>query len=472
LGLAYVAASLEQHGHKVRVLDWSVEPSPPLKERVTEVGRLGPDLVGVTALTGSYFAAQEIVAKIKERIDCPVVLGGAHATLSPRLTLLENPKLDFVISGDGTEAFVELLAALEQPGPNLGTIAGLTFRHKGDVVQNGRAAQSLDPDALFPAFHLFQPGRYDYTGLDGVPMLPLLIGWEDGRKGGHWRRRSVKSIVTELRYNHARYNARAALFVGQPFKAADPWARQLTEALTNGHLETQWRCQADAAHVTPRLLGEMRHAGCRQMDFYFRFDGVALNEAYLERLRKNVAWTAKLDIKAEGHLEIGRPDDDEEMIRKLIAFVADLDLAKVNLRAYCPTPSPHEWPLVEQRYMASRQTGSIYQAYYESVSSHSVCPSWLNVSDVPHARLIELAREGRWLVSETRRRRKYELYFGKGLGTFLWHLSQQQRFRSLGRRIVDLGLFRGLRTAILEEGEKQGLPPSSRDTRGLSAPAN
>ncbi|MFZ5917491.1 MAG: B12-binding domain-containing radical SAM protein [Chloroflexota bacterium] len=484
LGMAYVAAAIQQRGHKVRVFDWATEPELSLKNQVARIWQSDPEVIGLIALTGSYSAVQQIVAMIREKTACPIVLGGIHATLSPSLTLLENPGVDFVIAGESAGAFGELLLALEQPERRVDDIPGLAFRRGQEIVENGGSCPGIDPDRSFPAFHLFDLAAYDGDGLNGARMLPLLTGWDETTGSRLWRRRQVDSIIAELWYNASHYRSHAAWFVGQPFHDNDLWAQQLTQAITDRGLKIQWRCQADVANVTPRFLGQMRHAGCRQVDYHFCFDKGPLDEKYLQRLRRNVAWTTRLDIKSRGHLRIGLPGENEDRIKRLNAFMADLDLDEVEIQPYRPLVDSAGWLLAQERYLNTDQIGSIFRSLYENVPAECMYLSRPSSSSVAENTLKEMVREGHWLVSEARRCRKYELYFGKSLGTFLWRLSQQGHFRSMGRRIIDLGMFQGLRTAgekgiegpvrktIQNAGEKAEAVPSTGDKWEVSAPAD
>lgn len=463
LDIAYMASALEQQGHQVRISDWTIGPDLPLEKSVVQLCQSHPDIIGLTAVTCSYFATQQIIAQLTERIECPIILAGPHATALPRQSLLENPGLDFVIRGEGEETIVKLLAALEREDINLEKVPGLLFRRGAEIVENNDQ-DPTPPNTFFPAFHLFELEQYALKGLNGSLILPLLVSRRDGTRQDEWRQRQVDSVIEELNYNRTHYNVHAAWFICHPFTADDPWAQQLTEAIIDRDLDVQWRCQADVTHVTPRFLGQMRQAGCRQVDYFFQFTGTSLDNALLNKLHSNVSWTAKLDIKSKGHFEIGRPDDNEDKVRAIIEFVSTLELDEIEMQYYYPRPDSPEWPLVQERYIATGQTASIYQTFYKSDLSRNAGPSWLNVSDIPHAQLVTLAREGQWIISEAKRRKKYELHFGQSLGTLVWRLSQRHWIRSIGRRIIDLGVLRTLRTAG-ENGKSNSIPLTASSTQ-------
>ena len=87
LGLAFLAASLERHGYKVKLFDM---PALGLSENTVPkvIKRERPDFVGITAMTPSMGSALNVAKKVKASDESIVVgLGGPHATVLPEKTL-------------------------------------------------------------------------------------------------------------------------------------------------------------------------------------------------------------------------------------------------------------------------------------------------------------------------------------------------------------------------------------------------
>src|SRR5919201_192179 len=101
LGLQYVAASLLERGHDVRVVDAAARHShPSADEIVAEIDAYGPDAVGVGLFT-----------QLRGRVPL-LVAGGAHATVRPDETLAYG--FDVAVTGEAEHAIVELVARLDQ----------------------------------------------------------------------------------------------------------------------------------------------------------------------------------------------------------------------------------------------------------------------------------------------------------------------------------------------------------------------
>ena len=79
IGLAYIAAALEQHGCHVRVIDMFAEKLSG-EEVIDRAARFKPDLVGMTVLTPSAPVCAELSGRIRARLpDVRIVWGGVHA---------------------------------------------------------------------------------------------------------------------------------------------------------------------------------------------------------------------------------------------------------------------------------------------------------------------------------------------------------------------------------------------------------
>jgi anaerobic magnesium-protoporphyrin IX monomethyl ester cyclase len=111
LGLAYLAAALEEAGVEVRVLDLVVHPYRPqmLADLLDE---FQPEIAGSTAVTMTVGHAMSVLTEIKRlRPQIVTVMGGPHVSFSARETLQACPALDIAVIGEGERTIVELAPA-------------------------------------------------------------------------------------------------------------------------------------------------------------------------------------------------------------------------------------------------------------------------------------------------------------------------------------------------------------------------
>jgi radical SAM superfamily enzyme YgiQ (UPF0313 family) len=191
LGLAYIAASLREAGHRVSLLD-AVGEAP---DQVSEdrhlfrlgltadeiVARLDPsaDAFGLTNMWSfSWPLVRELIHGIKARFpDKPLVCGGEHFTGLPEHSLRTAP-IDYIVTGEGEDAAVALFGALERGEP-VDDVPGLWFRRGDEVVRTGPAHRKLDVDAIpWPAWDLVDVDTYNehdfVNGVHAGTTVPIL----------------------------------------------------------------------------------------------------------------------------------------------------------------------------------------------------------------------------------------------------------------------------------------------------------
>jgi len=117
------------------------------KTMALEIVREKPDLVGISALFTPYHReVWQSAEALKERLNVPVLLGGAHVSAAPEL-MLGHPAVDWVIRGEGEKPLVELLRAILQ-GRALSGLPNLGFKKEGRVILNPIEENSPGRDPL------------------------------------------------------------------------------------------------------------------------------------------------------------------------------------------------------------------------------------------------------------------------------------------------------------------------------------
>ena len=218
LGVLKVAASLEQAGHAVEVLDLSGV------ENYEEVARLHAassqaTVFGITATTPQMPAALKVRRAIGDRY---FILGGPHPTLIAAAQKGERKRS--VQNGRAAKALSHLLDNFNVVVAGDGELA---IHAALKCAGSGHLIDADDPTgALFltnamleatalPARHLVDAGSYKYT-IDGVRAMSLICqlgcpfgcGFCGGRESAMLRRvrtRSSASVVAEVSHLHEVY---------------------------------------------------------------------------------------------------------------------------------------------------------------------------------------------------------------------------------------------------------------------------
>ncbi|RPI76889.1 MAG: radical SAM protein [Desulfobacteraceae bacterium] len=124
-----------------------------------EVAQEKPDWVGISALFSPYYReALACAREIKKRLDVPILVGGSHVSAVP-LSMLRDPNVDFVITGEGERPLVAFLKEYAkgnewQKTPNLG------FKKNGETILNPRGEPEPLNELAWPDFSDLPLDRY------------------------------------------------------------------------------------------------------------------------------------------------------------------------------------------------------------------------------------------------------------------------------------------------------------------------
>ena len=481
LGIGYLAAVAEQERHAVAVFDLGLDPRGDLVQDVERVVAYAPDCIGITAMTNNYHSVEQTAALLKERIGCPIIVGGPHATIFPE-RVVADPHVDYVIYGEGERTLVELLDALSQGGPfppeeTLRAIDGLCFSAQGGTVCNPPRELITDLDGLpFPARHLFELERYPLYTPAGEPMVTVLSSRGcpyqcsycfKGVMGMTYRQRSPENVLAEIHQLVADYHYRNIYFIDDLFTFDRRRLRSIATKIIEDGLEIRWQCLARVDTVTPDLLKLMHRSGCREVHYGIESGVPEILKTLgkridLDSVRKAVSWTAEAGILAKGYFMLGLPGDTEETMRRTIAFASELELDQAMFSITTPFPGTRLWDELVARHQAANAAcpaGDMHpiefdqdftRAFYYTnfMGADGARPTiapFSNLSQVSDETLSRLAQQAPATFQEAKRRRKYFRALGPTLGGLAYRVSTIGALRRLGHQLLGNTLVRRIR---------------------------
>lgn len=229
-----------------------------------------PDLIGFMTETDSYHHLLRICGKIKERKPgILTLLGGVHAAAVHYETLHDFPAVDFVIKGEGENAFLSFVQALKV-GSNLKKVGNLTYRDGENINSTNGLPLIEDLDQLpFPDFTRLELTDDDVIYVEIGRGCPFKCNF--CFTAPYWQRRHrIKSparILTELAYFKTTYGRTDFNFTHDLFTTDRKWVINFCQQLEKSKLEVTWTCSSRTDTIDEEQIYWMRRAGCR--DIYF-----------------------------------------------------------------------------------------------------------------------------------------------------------------------------------------------------------
>lgn len=281
LGIGYLAAYLRSHDHTVKIFQPTTDANY-YAELFSLIKDFGPNIVGISVMTPTYFNAHIICKTIKERFnDCWTVLGGHHVSAVGVDVMEESSTADFAVIGEGELTLLELVRELETAKPKFEKIDGLIWRNKeGDVVINRPRQLIEDIDNLpFPDRSMVDISKYRlHSYIDfgkksatmitsrGCPFKCMFCSsWLT--MGDHYRYRSVDNVMSEIKEIVENYGIDHIVFEDDTMTLKRDRIEAICDGLIQMPQKPTWYCLSRVDSMDYDLAKLMKKAGCRMVNF-------------------------------------------------------------------------------------------------------------------------------------------------------------------------------------------------------------
>lgn len=402
LGLAHIAAVLEERGFEVSVLDMTVGGAGPAA-LISFLERVAPDVVGVSAVCATYLEAVSVAKICRATLGSSVkiLLGGPHVTFATDTVLARHDCFDICVVGEAEQTVAELCEALaSKESQRWRTVPGIAFRD-GPLIRKTPARTFISEldDLPFPARSHFPEAAYlDAVGVFevGATNKAELIAsrgcpypcefcstkefWQ--RK---YRNRSPEHVVRELEQLAAR-GTTDLYFNDDIFTIQRTWVEALCALLADRRLNLRWACGTRADRVDRQLLAKMKAAGCVYVYF-----GVETGSDSINQHQKKGASVAQVEaayemlresgIFASAALIFGLPGETSETARNTVDWVRDVlrpdEVWISKATCYPGTPLAREFGITPEDYEQRANgrcvkglqygTGGIYTPFFDDL---------------------------------------------------------------------------------------------------------
>ncbi len=371
--LAIMAAYFEKNNMSVQILDTIAEKLAVddievyLQKNYSE-----PIFIGLTGTTVTIYHAYA-VAEICKKLwpNAKIVFGGYHASSKPD-ECIQHMFVDYVIKGDGEDAFLELVK-----GVPVQDIKNLTYKDKkGKIYHNPmrKLIKNLDIYPI-PAYHLLPLKKY-FPAVGVYKRLPAIsVVTSRGcpgkcifcyqPHGNILRWHSAERVVEEVKLLVTKYGFKEICFYDDNFATNKARIKQICEYFLDTPLDFVWSCFSRVDWVEPELLKLMKKAGCHQIMFGAESGNQELldfmnKKITIERIREAIKLTKEAGIDCRAAFLLGIPGETEKTMQKTIDFALELDPDLVQFNIVTPNPGTDLYVWAEKNGHLGRQKWDEY----------------------------------------------------------------------------------------------------------------
>lgn len=341
LGLLYVAASLEEAGHSVNIIDCETKLYSP-EDTLQLVLDSKPDIVGFTATTPEIHGVESLAKSIKERSpEIKIMVGGSHVSALPRQTLDDCPYIDYIVVGEGELSAVHIANDL----PDIAII---------------RTKNEKTVDAYpWPARHLLDYSEYKYAWpgrgmvkmdvVESIRGCPFMCTFCSVR-GIKPRLRDIVQIVDEIEYSYTNYGTELIMFFDDTLTVNRRHVFGLCEEIIKRglHKHVVFYANTRANTTTPEMLDKLIEAGFTEMSMGVETGSAKMMKAIkkgtkLEQYTEVYEWMAERGLQTRASFIVGHAYETHETVLESIQFAKDINLMRCAVNILTPYPDTHSY---------------------------------------------------------------------------------------------------------------------------------
>jgi len=352
LGIGYIAASLQQAGHQVHLIDCTFLDR---NEAIRQALSLKAEVVGIYCMVTMLDDCLWFARNLREHSRL-LVAGGPLPTCEPALFL---DHFDAVIRGAGEQAAQALLQAYEQH-TDLSLVPGIVLNRGQGGCSKGDLYFGPDPEFLqdldripFPARDLLpnesyiRHGRkkygYSITTVMSTRGCPYHCEFcSNVVFGGSYRERSAANVVDEIETALTLGYERIS-FADDVFTMKKDRVITICREINSRGLDFKWECLGRVDALDTNMALEMREAGCTRIFFGIESG----NDRILKLMNKKITTTQArqaVNIAHQADLQVGAffilcyPGDTDDTVLETLRFATSLPLDYLGLSMPYPLP--------------------------------------------------------------------------------------------------------------------------------------
>jgi len=382
MGLAYIAASLLEEGHNVKILDIIINDYK--KRDVKKIlKRTKYDVYGIGAMVFAYDYIVFLSKKIKKyHPNSLIVAGGSVASSIPEI-LLNTSEVDIAVLGEGEFTIKDITKKISENDTDYSTIDGIYYKKNGQIKQTKERTPIENLDSIpMPAMHLYNMKAYNHSfyNREGVKKLR---GPNVRKKSGKWkkfiepgfifpicttrgcpfnctfcyhcyqgykvRRHSTERIIKEIKLAVRKYKNVVLPIVDDNFTYDKKRVLEFCDALENENLKVKWTASSRVTVIDEELIKRIKECGCVTLNFGIESGSQAIlnnikKQTTVEQAKNAILLCKKYGIKPMCLFMIGNQGENYHTALESYYFIKELNLAgyykPIPLTFALPRPYP------------------------------------------------------------------------------------------------------------------------------------
>ncbi len=355
LGLASIAAYLEEQGKKADILDCFAVPLTADRRFKTYLEILKPAWAGFSCTTSSFLDGVRLAKLAKEILPgVRTFCGGPHVSALREKLLADYPAFDYFVIGEGEETLRQLM----DESNNCHKIPGLSFwNSRGETEFSGSREPGVELDRLpFPAYDklegfpktyrlpIFNYPKAPNTSCISSRGCPYSCSYCDRSVFRRtFRYNSAAYLYRHLEYLKNRFGIRHINFYDDQFTFNRERIKAFCQLIKNRPLNMTFNCAVRAEHIDAELLSLMRAAGCWMISLGIESGDAELlgrhrQKVDLDFMAEQVKLIKKCGIRVKGLFMVGLPGETKASVRRSISYLKSLPIDELNVAKFTPFP--------------------------------------------------------------------------------------------------------------------------------------
>lgn len=424
LGLAYIAAVLQQSGCSVTVYDCVANSpdkyTPFLNHKNIFVQGVSfaevlasintpYDIIGVTCMfTDNWLVNRELINVLKKHFpNTLIIAGGEHVSAVPEFCLNDCNGLDIVVCGEGEETIQEIVEHLRRGG-SFEDITGIAYRNdkSKSIILNSRRERLRKPETMpFPMWELFPLDKYFDNGFSyGLALgnsLPISATrgcpyectfcsspqmWTT-----KYAMRPVEDVIAEIKHLNSKFGATNIDFYDLTALVNRRWVLDFCAALKKENLKITWQIPAGTRSevIDYTVAVALKETGCANITYAPESGSVRVldyikKRVNLERMIKSIKESHQAGLNVKLNIIIGFPEERMSDIWATLKFIVKASYygaRDASPSIFSPYPGSALFKQLQQagkltlndKYLASIVTSDTFHSF---VNYNNYFPKW------------------------------------------------------------------------------------------------